>query len=144
MGVLNLYGNKVKLRPSQKQFYNTPQGEQPVSQSIRVQILRSTSFAAAGTTTIYTVPPRKRLFITAAFIANVNPGSGTAVLQVDDGGTFRSIMMGASNTDGSELSNSFLTPIIVEAGRTIQVVSDSAANQGEAGFAAYEETATPL
>lgn len=144
MGVLNLVGGKVTLRRSQKQFYNTPNSEQPVSQAVRLQILRDASFSGAGTTTVYTVPARKRLYITSAFIGNINSGSGTAALQVDDGGTFRTIMLGTSNVDGSELSTSYLTPLIVEAGRTIQVVSDSAANQGAVGFAGYEETAVPL
>lgn len=144
MGVLNLYGGKAALRPSQKQFYNTPVGENQISPSVRIQILRDQAFSGVGTTTFYTVPPRKRLYLTSAFIGIINSGSGTGALQVDDGGTFRTILLGVSNVDGSELSTSYLTPLVVEAGRTLQVVSDSAANTGTVGFAGYEETATPL
>ena len=108
---------------------------------------------ASGTTTVYTVPSGKRLFITSVYVSLTNTSltdNNSLAISIDNGAANSNIIAvglpnmatAAGNYLSISESMSFNMPVLVAAGRIILLDFTGAASQtGNGGFVGWEENA---
>lgn len=100
------------------------------------------------TTTIFTVPKNKTLFITYAFVTAINSGSingnGAAGLRISKFGGLDILNAGFFNLQESVATNAvnFTMPIKVDAGETVIIDAGVAGIKCSAGFMGWLESKT--